>query len=433
MTQPPTTRRRLLAAGGAASLAALAGCSGILGDDDSDASGDLDAMPADTEFIVSVDVQQVLNDDLLAERLREMGEMDGTVGEVPTMDELLDQVEAELGLDPRGLSTALLFATSSGDESGGAIIEADWSESDLEAALENEQPVETTTYQDRTVHETPDAAVGVLSEGQYVVGLPDGVRRSIDAATGNAPSVDNAAATAYEDAPDGYVRFGFAPPADAGEPVAGGSGAAQDLQHGSGALSAGGGTRGAEIHLEFGSSETAGQTVTAIEAGLARAGSEISSGMSPELGQEFQGILESTDVSQDGSTVTVEMTDTDGWLPVVIPAVLTSFVLGLGSTQQQRPAPQAGFEFDYDDAAGTVTITHTAGDTIRADRLYVYGDAVNGSWPDLGGDASGTADGAPGVVAGDSLTVDADPGARVDLIWEGTNRTVTLATFEVPG
>jgi hypothetical protein len=287
MTQPPTTRRRLLAAGGAASLATLAGCSGILGDDDSDASGDLDAMPADTEFIVSVDVQQVLNDDLLAERLREMGEMDGTVGEVPTMDELLQQVESGLGLDLRDVTTALLFATSSGDESGGAVIEADRSESDLEAALENEQPVETTTYQDRTVHETPDAAVGVLSEGQYVVGLPDGVRRSIDAATGNAPSVDNAAATAYEDAPDGYVRFGFAPPADAGEPVAGGGGAAQDLQRGSGALYAGGGTRGAEIHLEFGSSETAGQTVTAIEAGLARAGSEISSGTSPELGQEF--------------------------------------------------------------------------------------------------------------------------------------------------
>ena len=66
MTQPPTTRRRLLAAGGAASLAALAGCSGILGDDDSDASGDLDAVPTDTELLVSVDVQQVLNDDLLA-------------------------------------------------------------------------------------------------------------------------------------------------------------------------------------------------------------------------------------------------------------------------------------------------------------------------------------------------------------------------------
>ncbi|PSP61562.1 hypothetical protein BRC73_01240 [Halobacteriales archaeon QH_7_66_37] len=86
------------------------------------------------------------------------------------------------------------------------------------------------------------------------------------------------------------------------------------------------------------------------------------------------------------------MTDTDGWLPVVIPAVLTSFVLGLGGQRQQRPAPQAGFEFDYDDAAGTVTITHTAGDTIRA-----------------------------------------DPGARIDLVWEGTNRTVTLGTFTVPG
>ena len=130
MTQPPTTRWRLLAAGGAASLAALAGCSGILGDDDSDASGDLDAVPTDTELLVSVDVQQVLNDDLLA-----------------------------------------------------------------------------------------------------------------------------------------------------------------------------------------------------------------------------------------------------------------SFVLGFGSTQQQRPVPRVGFEFNYDDAAGTVTITHTAGDTIRADRLYVYGDAVNGSWLDLGGDA----------------------------------------------
>ena len=46
-------------------------------------------------------------------------------------------------------------------------------------------------------------------------------------------------------------------------------------------------------------------------------------------------------------------------ITVILAAVIATFVLDLGSNQQQ--APQASFNFDYD-GTDTVTITHNGGD-----------------------------------------------------------------------
>jgi len=434
MTQP-TTRRRLLAAGGAASLTALSGCSGFLGDDGGDGGGStdgLDAVPAGTAFLAAVDVQRVLNDDLLEQRLNEMGEMDGTVGEVPTVDQLLDQAESEFGLDPRTLSTALLFATGGSEQEGGAVIQADWSETEIRDALAAEGTVETTSHQGQTVYETPNTAVGVLPGGGYVVGQSGAVRGSIDAATGNAPSVDNATATAYERAPDGYIQAAFAPSPEMTEPVEGGGvGAASELQYGAGALYRGGGTRGGEMVMEFDSAAAAEETAAAAEEGLAQFRSEMGPGVGlpPEMSEQLEQLFEETTISQDDTTVVIEVTGGDGWLLLVLAAVAGTFVLGLGN-QQRRPAPQASFTIDYDDSAGTVTITHTSGDTVPADQLFVYGGATEGTWSDLGGGTTGSNE----VAAGNRLTIDAEPGSRIEVVWESPDgQSATLATLTVPG
>lgn len=454
MNRPTTTRRRLLAAGGAASLAALSGCSGLLGDDSGDDSGDngdsddgsdgngddtggenassLGAVPAGTEFLVAVDVQRLLNDDLLAQRLREMGEMDDVVGDVPTVDELLTQVESEFGLDPRGLSTALLFATGGSEQEGGAVIQADWSETGVRDALAAEGTVETTSHQGQTVYETPDAAVGVLPGGGYVVGQSDAVGRSIDAATGNAPSVDNATVTAYERAPDGYIQVAFAPSAETTESVRGGGmGAASELQYGAGALYRGSGARGGEVVMEFDSAGAAEETAAAAEEGLAQFRSEMGpgAGLPPEMSEQLDQLFEETTISQDDTTVAIEVTGGDGWLPLLLSAVAGTFVLGLGSQRGTR-GPSAAFGFEYDADAGTVTITHTSGDTIAADQLFVYGGATEGTWSDLGGGTAGSNE----VAAGNRLTIDAEPGARIELVWESPDgQSATLGTFTVPG
>jgi len=428
-----------------AALAALSGCSGLLGDDDGDSNGDeaaaddLGAVPADAEFLAAVDVGQLLEDDLMAERLQQLGGMDGTVGGTPTVDELVTRLESEWGLDPRGLSTALLFATASGGQSGGAVLRADWSETEFRDALAAEAPVETTSHQGQTVYESPDEAVGVLPDGQYVVGTPEGVRASIDVATGNADSVDGPVRTAYERVPDGYLRVAFAPPEDEAAPITDEVGAANAPRYGAGTLYRGD-TRGGELVLEFESADGAGETASAIESGLAQFQEQLgapNSGMPPDLSAELEGLLERTTVSRDDTTVSVEATDGDGWIPVVLSAVAGSFVLGLGGQggtgSGGQPIPQVSFESEWDRDAGTVTITHVAGDTVRADRLSIQDSGPIGTWDELGGSAYTTLDGEPAVGAGDTVTVDASPGTRYRIVWEGPDGTAgELFSFSIP-
>jgi len=110
---------------------------------------------------------------------------------------------------------------------------------------------------------------------------------------------------------------------------------------------------------------------------------------------------------------------------VVLAAVVGTFVLGVGGGAEAA-APQASFSYAYDDAAGTVEITHSGGDSIDADALeiVVSGDR-RGSWSTLG---------SPGnVAAGDDLTIrEVTSGDTVRLIHRSDGEAAVLSTFEVP-
>lgn len=92
-----------------------------------------------------------------------------------------------------------------------------------------------------------------------------------------------------------------------------------------------------------------------------------------------------------------------------------------------------GFEYN---SAGTLTITHEGGDTVRADRLILRGELLDatGSWTDLGGSASGDIGGEPAVVSGDSLTVGAQSNSTVSIVWQSVDGdgSAVLARFEGP-
>ena len=64
-------------------------------------------------------------------------------------------------------------------------------------------------------------------------------------------------------------------------------------------------------------------------------------------------------------------------ITVILAAVIGSFVLNLGGSLQQS-APQASFDFDYDDTE--VTITHSTGDTIDSGSVDIVGSSGNVSW-----------------------------------------------------
>lgn len=89
-------------------------------------------------------------------------------------------------------------------------------------------------------------------------------------------------------------------------------------------------------------------------------------------------------------------------------------------------------EFSFEGVENGTEIVHEAGDTVRADRLYVRGDGIEstGNWSDLGGQASGEADGNPAVRAGDSLVIETAESYSIRLLWENDEgQTVLMSSM----
>ncbi|SHH23975.1 type IV pilin [Halobaculum gomorrense] len=108
-------------------------------------------------------------------------------------------------------------------------------------------------------------------------------------------------------------------------------------------------------------------------------------------------------------------------ITVILAAVIGSFVLGLGNSVQQT-APNANFQFDYNNTAMDVTATHTGGSTIPAS------DNVTLSTPNE------TVSFGTEVSAGTSKTANYTSGEYVRVIWTAENgdTSQTLAEETAP-
>jgi FlaG/FlaF family flagellin (archaellin) len=132
-------------------------------------------------------------------------------------------------------------------------------------------------------------------------------------------------------------------------------------------------------------------------------------------------------------------------ITVILAAVIGTFVLGLGDSVES--APQASFNFDYDDSSNTVTLTHRGGDTINtnATELRFNGTAISSAQTDAGNNISidtesgdTFADATNGTFqAGSSVEISPDTdqsiaGSEIVLVTTGGDRQNIIAEFEVP-
>jgi flagellin-like protein len=112
-------------------------------------------------------------------------------------------------------------------------------------------------------------------------------------------------------------------------------------------------------------------------------------------------------------------------ITVILAAVIATFVLGLGESVSDS-APQASFDFDYDDNADEVTVTHQSGAVLDSDRVTVN---VDGSAAPSGEQFSTE------ISSGTSTTVTSITGGEtVSVVWtsqDGSN-SATLGDFDVP-
>jgi hypothetical protein len=116
---------------------------------------------------------------------------------------------------------------------------------------------------------------------------------------------------------------------------------------------------------------------------------------------------------------------------LLVPGVVLVGTFGLGFDggggrgDSGGPIPQVAFDFEYDADAGEMTVTHTGGDTLEranTERLVVR----SGSRPPIPWELP--------VSAGDSVTVAAESGDSVSVVWTAPDgdRTAVLGEGMVP-
>jgi len=90
-------------------------------------------------------------------------------------------------------------------------------------------------------------------------------------------------------------------------------------------------------------------------------------------------------------------------ITVILAAVIASFVLGLGDSQET--APNVSFNFDYDESDGNLTVTKSGGDAIDGNNVYIRGANASGAnaWTSHDADkdvATAVSDGNVGDIGG---------------------------------
>lgn len=454
------SRRTVLVSGAAALGTALAGClggpdggPGDEGDGDDGDDGETgqatpaDRVPAGARVVVHADVGALLDDGVARGRINDV--LAAASAGVDRVEAALDGVEREYGLDVRELRELTAFAGFEPDAPAGVRFEAGWSASAIrEAIAPDEVDSRSEDYRGYAVrHVSDETALGVLGEGTYVAGTTAGVEAAIDVEAGEAEPVGGVVRDGFEAAPSGPVRFAFELPADVGEETSAATDRGMDpsavaaITHGYGGYAIDGDDRRGSTTLETDSADAASRLADDLETALAGAREEIS--LNPraneELVEQTGELLTSIDVRAEGSTVRLTA-DRGEVVPVVLVAVLASFVLGMGD-QPGPVAPAATFEFEYDATEGLLTVTHYGGDVIRADELYLRGEGFAsasgadvdgpGAWA---GTTSATTGGNPAVAAGDSVAVGVESDYGIRVVWEpvDADATATIATHAGP-
>jgi hypothetical protein len=450
------SRRDLLRSGAAlTALTTLAGCSGLmdsLGEDGS--AGPLATVPDGVTLALTVDAEAVRDDDATKTLVNAWfeGRAEGTARDdrPESYDDLLSRFEDDFGLDPTAVSSFAPFFNGGGfyglgARGGAAVVTADWSAEDITDSLSDSMGnsyEEDEHYGQPIYHPETDSFygagiwLGVLGDGEYVVGWEGAVRETIEVSLGEVESLDGRMQEAHAATRDAPIRFvldiplGLVPDEIERDDTTVQLEPLNEVATVAGAVYRDGNTRGVEVTMAADDTATAENLVDTVEGYLAFA----------EQGTERETMAEALDevtVSRDGSDVVLRYESTVDDLADTVRA----FAEPRDDRRRRRDTPAVAFSFEYDESAGTVEITHDGGDTVRASELRIRGagfaDAAGADMTGGGrwrGSASGEIGDEPAVVAGDRVVVGVDGDYELAVVWEREDDGVsaTLARDEGP-
>lgn len=215
----------------------LAGCGGILGDDDPAANGDvepIDSVPADVDFVAFFDAGVIADSttqDTVNGFLDIAAEEDPDYDGPTNYDEMLAEFQEESDLDPDGFYSAMAFGQAEelepGDEYFGVIVVADWTLEEIaEAGDESLDDLEQEEYNGVTVYVEEDDTTGEitwitdLGGNQLAFGTESAIQDLIDTSQGDADALSGDLRDTYDGLEDGYLKLAMTgPDADPDAPV----------------------------------------------------------------------------------------------------------------------------------------------------------------------------------------------------------------------
>ncbi|WP_136717527.1 twin-arginine translocation signal domain-containing protein [Halorientalis salina] len=457
MASHEPSRRDVLRTGaalsGLATLGSLAGCAGLLNSENPGTGEDLTGVPESADAAAHADAAAVIDDDgtrsVVDAMLGVQAEKSWYSGP-EDFEGMLSDFEAETGLDPDGVETVTPFFAWRSDSSYGSasrefygmLFEADWDEDAVVDSLEDSYyDFEETDHADRPVYE-PEYEhgnwIGVVADGEYVIGSEDAVKDAIDVEHGDEDAMDENLRTAYADARSGPVAFVGTVPTDQLPDTSGPDDefdltTLDDVETVAGAVYENGDNRGVETTFAAEDEDTAEDLASLLDGLFAFASDQAGDGA---LGSE----LDAVEVGQDGTDVVVSYEAAVAELVDVVEEAMASDSGGGRAVE----TPQVAFSFEYEatgDGTGTVAITHDGGDTVRQSELYVRGTGfadVSGVDMTAGGQWAGSTnrdlDDGPAVVAGDRVTLGVESDGELRVIYEASDgdTSATLAAWEGP-
>ena len=338
MDKPSTTplasldRRTLLrgtgATLGAGLIAGLGGCSSLLGGDGGgDSTPRVEAIPGSATAAVYADLSAMLGDEEFRATIGALLADFGIVRSdaASTVTETLDTVEERVRLDPRKVSE--LLAVFDQERGSVVLLWTDFADATVRERAEARDPP-TSTYRGQTVYDFESSSLAALGDGRYAVGTEGGARAAIDRDNGDVPAADGELRTAYETARSGYLQFGVDVPTDQlpGRDTPRMT-ALRSLQYAYGSLAPDGNSLTLSVSARAEDSKSATQLRDQVEAGLTAAENQLAEAESrPDRRERAQNrleVLEATEVSTDGPTVTARNSEGAA-------ALVTAVVVGGG-------------------------------------------------------------------------------------------------------
>jgi len=196
-------------------LAAVAGCGG--------AKTAIGLVPEGANLIAVIQVSKIVNDRDLRDAY---DEAEKEPGQRQTVEEALDELGEETGIDLDDFSQAVIFADIATLEQAdylGVILEGTFDEEQFVDNIQEAMGEELTTsdYKGYKLYkyavEGEEAGIAFLSDRTLLLGTPQAVKDAIDVSKGDKRKVGGAILDAYNRLGDALIKFAFEAPEEARE------------------------------------------------------------------------------------------------------------------------------------------------------------------------------------------------------------------------